>query len=94
MSGSHPAWIYKGGTLLFVVFCIELGLFLTVYPWTTRWNMSFIPAWIPISPEVWLSGYFRGAISGVGVANLWVALNELVHLRSGRSTREKVTTQP
>ena len=30
---------------------------------------------------VWLNGYFRGAVSGLGVLDLWIALGEVFRLR-------------
>jgi hypothetical protein len=28
-----------------------------------------------------MNGYFRGAVSGLGMLNLWVALLEIFHMR-------------
>jgi hypothetical protein len=81
MSGRDSAWIQKGASLLFVIFCAELGLFLLIYPWTSRWTMNVIQTWLPVPPEFWLNGYLRGAVSGLGVANIWVALSEAFRMR-------------
>ncbi len=76
-----PSWIHKGFTVLFIVFCLELGLFLVVYPWTVPWKVNFIPALAPVFRPLWMNGYFRGAVSGLGMLNLWVALVEIFQLR-------------
>jgi hypothetical protein len=80
MNGA-PRWIHKGFAVLFIVFCLELGLFLLVYPWTVPWKVNFIPALVPLFRPLWMNGYFRGAVSGLGMLNLWVALIELFRLR-------------
>jgi len=36
-----------------------------------------VPQWY----GVWISPYMRGAVSGVGLLNLWVALSEVMSLR-------------
>jgi hypothetical protein len=78
-------WIHKGFSLLFIVFCLELGLFLLVYPWTLHWQVNTIPSWVSFLLPVWNSDYLRGAVSGIGVLNLWVAVLEMFHFR--RMTR-------
>lgn len=75
------AWLQKGFAVLYIAFCMELGLFLLVYPWTIPWQVNFIPALIPAFRPVWLNGYVRGAVSGLGIANLWIALVEVFRLR-------------
>lgn len=65
------------GFCLFL-FALEIGLFLLVFPWRPEWEMSWIPVHSPKSVEVWMSPYFRGALSGLGLLNLYVALSELV----------------
>lgn len=76
-----PTWIGKVASLLFVVFCMELGLFLAIYPWSDRWTVNLIPALLPSWQSFWLSGYFRGLVSGVGLVNLWIALAEIHRIK-------------
>jgi hypothetical protein len=74
-------WIHKGFSLLFLVFCLELGIFLVVYPWTDHWQVNTIPSLVPALLKIWNSDYFRGAVSGVGALNLWVAVLEMGNFR-------------
>lgn len=60
-----------------VIFALELGLFLLVYPWRRDWEMSWVPVHSASLAAVWMSPYFRGAISGLGLLNLAVAAAEL-----------------
>jgi hypothetical protein len=78
---SAPAqgWSRKLGAVLFATFCLEIGLFLLIFPWTP-WADDFArfrPAW----SEYFSNPFVRGAISGLGVVNLYVAFVEIIRLR-------------
>lgn len=61
-----------------VIFAFELGLFLLVFPWMPHWGASWVPLHWPSFSSVWMSRYFRGALSGLGLLNIYVALAELL----------------
>jgi hypothetical protein len=72
----------KLSAVLFCVFCLELGLFLLIYPWLdTLWNRNWLfhlkPEWSPFL----LSQEFRGGVSGLGMLNLFVGFYEVIRLR-------------
>ena len=74
-------WYHKLIGLLFVILCFEMGVFLVAFPWSTYWATNFF-AWL--SPEwhqIWVSPYFRGAVSGLGLVNLYVSLIEVFRLQ-------------
>jgi hypothetical protein len=60
-----------------VVFTIEVGLFLIVFPWLDSWDLN----WLSLRGEewhaIWTSRYLRGAVTGLGILDLWIALSEL-----------------
>jgi hypothetical protein len=60
-----------------IIFALELGLFLVVFPWLQAWDANWVTAQSPRISEIWLSPYFRGAISGLGLLNIYIALAEL-----------------
>ena len=74
-------WVQKGFALLLIIFCMELGVFLMFYPWTDQWTQNVFPARVSLLRPIWLNGYFRGALSGLGVLNLWISLVEVFRLR-------------
>jgi len=97
-------WYHKMMGLLFVVLCFELGVFLLVFPWMNQWEYNYF-AWIdPRSAEgadwarrwrqLWLNPYFRGAVSGLGVLNLYVAAREILRLRRFSEDAEPVEETP
>jgi hypothetical protein len=62
--------------IMLIVFAFELGLFLIVFPWLDAWNMNWIPLHSPRFAAIWMSGYFRGGLAGLGLLNIYVALAE------------------
>lgn len=67
--------------LLIVIVCLELGLFLLVFPWTDYWTSNYFATFVPKYFWVWESAYFKGAISGLGVVNLSICFSEIIRLR-------------
>jgi hypothetical protein len=66
--------------LLIVVICFEVGVFLVVFPWMDAWGRNAIPALNPDLIELWESNYFRGALSGLGLINIWISFQEMLRL--------------
>lgn len=71
----------KFSYLIYCLFTLEIGLFLLVYPWTNPlWSQNFlfhlVPDWYP----VFMSNYFRGAVSGLGVINLLISAYHTLRL--------------
>jgi len=63
----------------FAIFAFEIGIFLVVFPWMDdAWKINYFPALFPRLHSLWLDPYFRGALTGLGVVNVYVALWELV----------------
>ena len=89
----HPprpraSWFQRIASVLFVIFCLELGLFLMIYPWTESWSANYF-SWIgplklqPRWHEIWNNPYLRGAVSGLGLVNIWVAVAEALRMYIG-----------
>lgn len=78
----HPVyrWYHKLGAVAASVFCFELGVFLLIFPWVTEWdlNAAFLPLW---SRTLWTNPFFRGAVSGVGLLNIYISVIEVFRLR-------------
>lgn len=70
-------WLVKIGWLAWIVLCFELGAFLLVYPWMDGWLQSGVQDWFGGIGDFWVNPYFRGALSGLGVLNIYISLMEL-----------------
>lgn len=62
--------------IFFILFCLEIGLVLLLLPWTFFWDSNYFFHLTPHLNGFWRSTYLRGGVSGVGLINLWIALNE------------------
>ena len=85
MTPPGPGWFQRLSTVLFIIFCFELGLFLLIYPWTDSWGDNYFALAVPGSMQplwhrFWQNAYTRGAVSGVGIVNLWIAVMELFRM--------------
>jgi len=85
-----PAWFRHLSSVLFIIFCFELGLFLLIYPWTDSWTENSLSLMAPdrIGAHwrmLWNNSSFRGAISGIGLVNIWIAITEVFQMFSRRS---------
>ena len=69
-------------TIVFIVFCLEMGLVLLLLPWSELWSHNYFFSLAPNWSELFGSSYLRGAISGIGLINVWIALSEAWRLRS------------
>jgi len=87
----RTSWHQKLATLLFIMICFEVGLFLIVFPWMDYWNRNSIAGISPLMRALWDSPYFRGALSGLGFVNIYISLAEVFRLRRPRADRLKVS---
>jgi hypothetical protein len=70
--------------LVALAYFVEVGLLLVVVPWTGYLHHNYFVMASPWVRDVVGSGFVRGAITGVGVLNLWAGAAELVALFTGR----------
>ena len=72
-------WLHRLSLIIFVVFCIELGMLLSILPWTTVWNQnSFIAAYPGLKAFI-QNNFVRGVATGVGLVDIWIGIWEAVH---------------
>jgi len=83
------AWYQWLGSLLFIVVCFEVGVFLLVFPWLDYWNNNLIASLAPWVRDVWMSPFFRGALSGLGIVNMYISLAEIIRVRRPAADRLK-----
>src|ERR1035437_10767095 len=74
-------WYHKMSAVLFVTFCLEIGFFLVIFPWTPYWDTNYFYNLMPQWQIYWDNLYVRGAISGLGVVNLYISFVEAMGLR-------------
>jgi hypothetical protein len=63
--------------LIFLAYFIEVGLVLLVVPWSPFWERNYFVQLWPAVEAVAKSNLVRGAVSGLGIVNLWAAMAEV-----------------
>ena len=86
-----PTWFRRLSSVLFIIFCFELGLFLIIYPWTDAWTDNYFSVAVPDNLQnfwrnLWNNSYVRGGVSGLGLVNVWIAIAEVFQMFSRRAS--------
>ena len=66
--------------MLLAVFFLEIGALLIVVPWTSFWDQNVFIESSSLLQRMFNNHFVRGAVSGLGVINLGVAVLEIVSL--------------
>ena len=77
----------KVSVIVYILICLEVGVLLTLLPWTPYWDENFFLAFLAGKLHAnWLvsllqSGYLRGAISALGALNILAGLRDIFKFR-------------
>ena len=74
-------WYHKMSAVLLITFCLEAGLVLLIFPWTEAWDTNYFASLTPQWHAWWDNMYLRGAVSGLGIVNLYISIVEIFRLR-------------
>ena len=66
---------------LWIVVCLEVGMFLLLVPWSPLWTRNLLLGYYPALRPFYMSYFLRGAISGLGLLNLWFGFREVWDFR-------------
>jgi hypothetical protein len=70
--------------VVLALLCFELGVILVLIPWASFWERNFFLDRYPQLIPVLLNSYLRGAISGLGLLDIWIAATLLRRRRPAR----------
>ena len=77
-----PIWLQRLSLFILVLFCVYIGVFVTVIPWwKDLWDKNMFFA---THPQLWAflrQGPVRGVISGLGLLDIWIGISEAVNYR-------------
>ena len=74
-------WLRRIWLVVFVLFCLEVGIILTVLPWTRIWtDNSLLLGHLRIR-EFLMQDFVRGVVSGLGLVDIWMGIAEAVRYR-------------
>jgi hypothetical protein len=74
-------WMHRIWLVVFVLFCLEVGVVLIVGPWTRAWTDNSLVADFPVVREFLMNSFVRGIVSGLGVVDLWIGISRVASYR-------------
>ena len=63
--------------ILYVLICLEVGIFLTLVPWSPVWERNYFLETYPRLRPLLLAPSLRGAVAGLGLANIYLGFSEV-----------------
>lgn len=72
--------------LVLVVFFLEVGLVLTLAPWSAYWDRNYFAETLPAVHALITNNYLRGAVTGLGLVNIFAAVADLVSMFLARKS--------
>ena len=80
----EPLWAQRLKLVVFVLFCVELGLLLIILPWTPVWNHnSLLTAHMELR-ALFQHNFTRGAVTGFGLVDIWIGIWSAVQYRENQ----------
>ena len=80
--------------LLIAALLLEIGLLLILIPWSAFWDRNYFAQSIPTLHDAIANNYVRGAVSGLGLLNIYAGIVELSDLFRARRNGESPITGP
>ena len=81
-----PLWLRRVELYLYVIIRIYIGIIVLVLPWySPLWADNELLNHFPRLGAILMYGSVRGIISGLGLLNLWIAVDEAIHFRASTS---------
>jgi hypothetical protein len=94
--------VEKLTVIFFIILCLLLGTYLILAPWDMlfgNWSDNYFLALIadasslPAIQRTVTSNWFRGAVTGLGVANIVIAFWEMFHFKETVTMLQAVQTK-
>jgi len=76
-----PRWLQRLDLLVRVLVRLYLGLIVLVLPWMHFWDENHLLVLFPHLAPFVLNGVARGIVSGLGLLNIWIAIDDAIHYK-------------
>ncbi len=73
------AWTWH---ILYILYSVEVGIFLLFLPWLNIWENNYLVFLYPKLQPVVSNAYFKGAVLGLGIVNIYIGLQEIAYLKA------------
>ena len=77
-------------SVLFVLYCLEAGLFFTIAPWTRFWTLNPILHYTSSISLIADNAFVRGLVSGFGLVHLLLCAREISEIIERARQRERL----
>jgi hypothetical protein len=78
-----PLWLRRIELYLYVIIRLYIGVIVLVLPWySPLWADNELLNYYPSLGTFLMYGAVRGMVSGLGLLNLWIAVDEAIHFRA------------
>jgi hypothetical protein len=67
--------------IIYILYSLEVGIFLLILPWMGFWENNYLLYLFPPLRPVIENSFFKGAVLGLGIANILIGIHEIVHFR-------------
>lgn len=74
--------------LVYVAFFLEVGLLLVVLPWSAFWEHNYFVLEWPVLEPIVSNNFVRGAVTGLGLVNLYAGFADLANIFAAREQQE------
>ena len=74
-------WMHRVWLVVFVLFCLEVGIVLMVGPWTRAWTDNSLSSTFPRILDFLMNSFVRGAVSGLGLVDFWIGISRAISYR-------------
>jgi hypothetical protein len=74
-------WVHRSWIVMYVVFCIWIGVVIAALPWTRVWTDNSIVMSYPGLRSILQLNFVRGIVTGLGLLDLYLGVWEAVHYR-------------
>jgi hypothetical protein len=78
-------WMHRISLVIYVIFCVEVGMLLAALPWMRIWTENSLVFGYPTLKAVLQHGFVRGAVTGIGLLDIFLGIWEAVHYRESRN---------
>jgi len=77
--------------LLLIAFFFEIGFALLVVPWSAFWDRNYFAEALPPVHAFITNNFVRGAVSGLGLINIFAGLGEIISILLARNMETDAT---
>jgi hypothetical protein len=74
---------------LVVLICFELGVLLILAPWSAFWERNYFLDRYPELIPIFLNPFLRGAITGLGLLDVWIAFSFIGRVRGSSGGKRR-----